>query len=83
MRMLYATQFHAVFLSLCPNPSLSLPHLSGAGVKNYIVSQEDLFGQGPVCASCHVMINKEFSDKIEPPFEHEIDLLKVRVCEKP
>lgn len=41
-------------------------------------SQEDLFGQGPVCASCHVMITKEYTDKIEPPFESEIALLEVR-----
>lgn len=40
--------------------------------------QEDQFGQGPVCASCHVMIPKEFTDKIEPPLPHEISLLEVR-----
>jgi len=38
-----------------------------------------LFGQGPVCASCHVMITKEFTDKIEPPLESEVGLLEV--CE--
>eukprot|EP00903_Cladosiphon_okamuranus_P015890 g14676.t1 len=37
---------------------------------------EDLFGQGPVCASCHIMINKEYMDKIEPPLEGEISLLE-------
>ena len=43
--------------------------------------QEDLFGQGPVCASCHVMITKEYMDKIEPPLEGEISLLEVSLCE--
>lgn len=34
-----------------------------------------------MCASCHVMITKEFTDKIEPPLESEISLLEVRrVC---
>ncbi|CBJ30843.1 conserved unknown protein [Ectocarpus siliculosus] len=37
---------------------------------------EDLFGQGPVCASCHVMLTKEFTEKIEPPLDSEISLLE-------
>eukprot|EP00904_Undaria_pinnatifida_P003737 jgi/Undpi1/13364/HiC_scaffold_8.g03023.m1 len=37
---------------------------------------EDVFGQGPVCGSCHVMLTKDFTSKIEPPLEHEISLLE-------
>ncbi|CAM9375463.1 unnamed protein product [Choristocarpus tenellus] len=60
-----------------PCAGLGLPVQS----RNSATWTEDLYGEGPKCNHCHVMIPQEFHEKLEPPFDGEVELLQVRLHE--
>ncbi|CAN0072432.1 unnamed protein product [Discosporangium mesarthrocarpum] len=53
---------------------------SGLGAPTAVLRSEtwteDVFGEGPKCYCCHVMIPEEFQQKMDPPFQGELELLE-------